>query len=141
NHGTWGMKYSGVIPTLMRRYQQAGSDAARDQYRRFMSELPCETCGGRRLRPETLAVRVAELSIADVTAKTVSAALAHVRGLSLPSGKQAIAAGVVREIEARLGFLMNVGLDYLTLDRSATTLSGGEAQRIRLASQLGSELS
>ncbi|HVY45625.1 MAG TPA: excinuclease ABC subunit UvrA, partial [Minicystis sp.] len=141
SHGTWGMRYQGVIPTLMRRYQQASSDQAREQYKKFMSEQPCEACKNKRLRPETLAVLIGGRSIADVTSMTVRAALDHVRGLELAPAQRTIAAGVIREIEARLSFLLNVGLDYLTLDRSATTLSGGEAQRIRLASQLGSELS
>ncbi|HEY4117688.1 MAG TPA: excinuclease ABC subunit UvrA [Byssovorax sp.] len=141
NHGTWGMRYQGVIPTLMRRYQAASSDSAREQYKKFMSEMRCDACDGKRLRAETLAVWLGGKSIADVTSMTVAEAMAHVRGMKLSPGRAQIAEGVVREIEARLSFLLNVGLDYLTLDRSATTLSGGEAQRIRLASQLGSELS
>jgi excinuclease ABC subunit A len=141
SHGTFGMKWEGVIPGLMRRFRDTESEASREQYARFMSEQPCDACGGRRLRPETLAVRVGGKSIADVTDLTVQAAMTHVETLKLPRSQQAIAAGVVRELTARLSFLLNVGLDYLTLSRSATTLSGGEAQRIRLASQLGSELS
>jgi excinuclease ABC subunit A len=141
SHGTFGMKWEGVIPGLMRRFRDTESEQAREQYRKFMSEQPCDACAGKRLRPESLAVRVAKKSIADVTAMTVRAAMSHVSGLKLPKAQATIAAGVVRELEARLSFLLNVGLDYLTLERSATTLSGGEAQRIRLASQLGSELS
>ncbi|MFT3764486.1 MAG: excinuclease ABC subunit UvrA [Minicystis sp.] len=141
SHGTFGMKWEGVIPGLMRRYRDTESETAREAYRKFMSEQPCDACGGRRLRPETLAVKVAGKSIADVTEFTVRAAMTHVEHLKLPKAQQTIAAGVVRELTARLSFLLNVGLDYLTLSRSATTLSGGEAQRIRLASQLGSELS
>jgi excinuclease ABC subunit A len=141
SHGTWGMRFEGVIPAIARRYQQATSDSARDMHRRFMSEQPCDACKGRRLRPETLAVEVGGVGLADLTSMTVGRAMAHFDDLSLSGRQKAITEGVLREIRARLGFLLNVGLDYLTLDRSATTLSGGEAQRIRLASQLGSELS
>ncbi|MDI1475278.1 excinuclease ABC subunit UvrA [Polyangium sp. y55x31] len=141
SHGTFGMKFEGVIPNLERRFRDTTSDMARDLYRKFFREMPCDACEGKRLRPETLAVFVAEKNIADVTSMTVGGAIDFVEKLALPGGKARITEGVQREIEARLGFLMNVGLDYLTLDRSATTLSGGEAQRIRLASQLGSELS
>ncbi|WP_437926609.1 excinuclease ABC subunit UvrA [Sorangium sp. So ce291] len=140
-HGTWGMRFEGVIPSLMRRFQQSSSESARDAYRKFMSERPCDACGSRRMRPESLAVRVADRSIADVTAMTVKDAFEHFARLELPGNRQKITEGVRREITSRLSFLLNVGLDYLTLDRSGPTLSGGEAQRIRLASQLGSELS
>ncbi|MBI2390728.1 MAG: excinuclease ABC subunit UvrA [Deltaproteobacteria bacterium] len=141
SHGSWDMRFSGVIPDLMRRYQASSSENVRESYRRFMNELPCDVCGGRRLRRETMFVELGGKSIADVTAMTVADARAHVRALELSSAQRTIAHGALREIEARLGFLLNVGLDYLTLDRSGPTLSGGEAQRIRLASQLGSELS
>ena len=140
-HGTWAMKYEGVVHTILRRFHQTTSEQMRDAYRAFMSERPCETCGGRRLRPESLAVKVGKKSVADVTAMTVRAASDHFHALDLPTAARTIAASVLREIDARLQFLLNVGLDYLTLDRSGPTLSGGEAQRIRLASQLGSELS
>jgi excinuclease ABC subunit A len=141
SHGTWDMNFQGVIPDLMRRFQASSSDAVRDAYKRFMTELACDACDGLRLRKDTLFVEVGGKSIADVTSMTVRDAQAHIRGLTLTSSQQAIAKGALREIEARLGFLLNVGLDYLTLNRSGPTLSGGEAQRIRLASQLGSELS
>jgi excinuclease ABC subunit A len=141
NHGTWAMKYAGVIPTLERRFREASSDAAREQYRRFVRERPCDGCGGKRLRAESLAVRVSGRSIAEVTSMTVADAAAHIEGLSLGPSERAICEGALREIEGRLRFLIDVGLDYLTLERSGPTLSGGEAQRIRLASQLGSELS
>jgi len=140
-HGTWGMKFQGVIPTLMRRYQQASSEAAREHHRKFMSEQPCEPCGGLRLRPETLSVRAFGKNIAEVTAMTVREAHEHVGSLTLSASQRRIAEGAVSEIKSRLFFLLNVGLDYLTLGRAGPTLSGGEAQRIRLASQLGSELS
>ncbi|WP_433930823.1 excinuclease ABC subunit UvrA [Sorangium cellulosum] len=140
-HGTWGMRFEGVIPSLMRRFQQSSSESAREAYRKFMSERACDACGARRMRPESLAVRVADKGIADVTAMTVRDAFDHFSRLELPGNRQKITEGVRREITSRLSFLLNVGLDYLTLDRSGPTLSGGEAQRIRLASQLGSELS
>ena len=141
SHGTFGMKFEGVIPNLMRRYQQSASEQAREHYRVFMSERGCDACKGLRLRPETLAVRVGGKSVADVTEMTVRHASTYFGGLDLPGNQRTIAVGVLREIEARLSFLLNVGLDYLTLSRAVPSLSGGEAQRIRLASQLGSELS
>ena len=140
-HGTWAMKYEGVVHTILRRFHQTTSEQMREAYRAFMSERACEACGGRRLRRESLAVKIAGKSIADVTGMTVKGASDHFHALRLPPAAAAIAASVLREIDARLVFLLNVGLDYLTLDRSGPTLSGGEAQRIRLASQLGSELS
>jgi excinuclease ABC subunit A len=141
NHGTWAMKYGGVIPTLERRFRETASDSMRDQYKRFVRERPCDACGGKRLRKESLAVRVGGVSIADVTHMTVAAAQKLIAGLELGPSARAICEGAVREIEGRLRFLMDVGLDYLTLERAGPSLSGGEAQRIRLASQLGSELS
>jgi excinuclease ABC subunit A len=135
------MKYAGVIPTLERRFREASSDAAREQYRRFVRERACDDCGGKRLRAESLAVRVSGKNVSEVTSMTVAEASAHVAGLSLGPAERAICEGALREIEGRLRFLIDVGLDYLTLERSGPTLSGGEAQRIRLASQLGSELS
>ncbi len=141
SHGTWAMKYEGIVHTILRRFHATSSEQMREQYRAFMAERPCEACSGRRLRPETLAVKIAGRSIADVTAMTVLQATKHFHGLKLTPAAAAIAASVLREIDARLTFLLNVGLDYLTLDRAGPSLSGGEAQRIRLASQLGSELS
>ncbi len=141
NQGSWGMRFEGVIPSLMRRYQQTASDAMREQYKKFCSERTCEDCGGKRLRPESLAVKVSGKGMAEVTAMTVGQARSHFAGLKLQGSQAKIAEGVLREINNRIGFLLNVGLEYLTLDRSGPTLSGGEAQRIRLASQLGSELS
>ncbi|MDB4992977.1 MAG: excinuclease subunit, partial [Myxococcaceae bacterium] len=141
--GTWAMSYEGVVPNIERKFRDTASEAARDVYRRYLRELPCDACGGKRLRPETLAVRVANKSISDATGMTVSAVSAHFDAIAkkLPTEARAIAEGALREITSRLRFLLDVGLDYLTLERSGPTLSGGEAQRIRLASQLGSELS
>ena len=147
SHGTFGMRYEGVLPNLMRRFRETDSDAAREFLRKFMREANCDSCGGRRLRNESLFVRVGKtgsksaVNIAESTAMTVRQAADHFARLGLVGAQQTIAEGALREIGSRLSFLLNVGLDYLTLDRSGPTLSGGEAQRIRLASQLGSELS
>ena len=139
--GTWAMRFEGVINSLNRRYKETSSEAMRQQYEKYLRTLPCRACDGDRLRPESRAVLVAGASITRVTAQTVAAAKAHFTSLSLKGSRALIAHEIVKEIDARLTFLLNVGLDYLTLDRAAATLSGGEAQRIRLASQLGSELS
>ncbi len=141
SHGTWGLRFRGVIPTLMRRYRETSSERARDQYRQYMREMTCDGCNGKRLRPASLAVRVSGLGVADVIGRSVRDCAAWFSSLDLGKTERAIAEGALREIESRLSFLLNVGLDYLTLDRPGPTLSGGEAQRIRLASQLGSELS
>jgi excinuclease ABC subunit A len=126
---------------MMRRFHQTHSEAARDHYRAFMSEQPCDACGGRRLRPESLHVMAFGTSIADVTSLTVKKAHALFSAPALSAQQMLVARGALREIVCRLEFLLNVGLDYLTLARPGPSLSGGEAQRIRLASQLGSELS
>jgi excinuclease ABC subunit A len=141
NQGTWGMKYEGVIPNLERKYRETSSEAAREVYRRYLRARPCDACGGRRLSASSLAVKLAGMSIADVTGLTVSEASRHIHALDLPASARAISEGAVREVFSRLRFLLDVGLDYLTLDRAGPSLSGGEAQRIRLASQLGSDLS
>jgi excinuclease ABC subunit A len=141
NHGTWGMRYSGVIPNLEKKYRETTSDTARALYSRYLRARPCQTCGGRRLSVGTLAVKLAGKNIAEVTGLTVLEASQHIGSLPLAEGAKAVSLGAVREIESRLRFLLNVGLDYLTLDRAGPSLSGGEAQRIRLASQLGSDLS
>ena len=141
NSGTWGMKYEGVLPNLERKFRETSSEAARELYRRYLREMPCDTCGGKRLRPESQAVFVAGKTIGDTTSSTIAEVAAHFGSLILPPAAKKIAEGALREITSRLRFLLDVGLDYLTLDRSGPTLSGGEAQRIRLASQLGSELS
>ncbi len=139
--GTYALDFEGVLNTLMRRYRDTNSPAMREYYQKFLSEASCRECGGSRLRPESRAVRLAGRSIAEVCADTVEACLDHFDGLTLDPMRAHIAGEVVREVQARLRFLDSVGLGYLTLDRLAPSLSGGEAQRIRLASQLGSELS
>ncbi len=141
NHGTFGVKFEGVVPNLERLFRETSSESMRDHYRRFFRDRPCAACKGRRLRAESLAVRVGEKNIAELTSMTVEGALAYIRALELGPSQKRIAEGALVEIESRLRFLLDVGLDYLTLDRGGPTLSGGEAQRIRLASQLGSELS
>jgi excinuclease ABC subunit A len=141
NHGSWGVKFQGVIPTLMRRYLDTASERMREQYQKFMREGICDVCNGRRLRAESRAVLVGGSNIADAVALSVRDAHAFFSNLSLGVSQKKIAEGALREIRTRLQFLLDVGLEYLTLERSGPTLSGGEAQRIRLASQLGSELS
>jgi excinuclease ABC subunit A len=134
--------FEGIIPNVERRHQETDSDYAREKYEQYMREVPCRTCKGARLRPESLAVTVGDLNIAELTALSVSAALRSLEDLParLTEREAMIAERLLKEIRARLGFLVDVGLDYLTLDRTAGTLAGGEAQRIRLASQIGSGL-
>ncbi len=139
-----GFSFEGVIPNLHRRYQGTESDLIRERLRSFMSNAPCPTCGGRRLRIEALHVLLRSgtlrVSIADVTAMTIDHAIGFFESIDLTEEQRQIAAPILREIKARLGFLASVGLNYLTLDRTSATLSGGEAQRIRLATQVGSGL-
>ncbi|UCC86542.1 MAG: excinuclease ABC subunit UvrA, partial [Anaerolineales bacterium] len=139
--------YEGVIPNLQRRYKESTSDYVRSEIERYMSARPCPVCHGKRLRPEALAVTVADKPIDQLTTMAVAEALGWVqklRGLDegspLSDREQKIARQVLKEIYDRLNFMVNVGLDYLSLDRGASTLSGGEAQRIRLATQIGSQL-
>ena len=132
--------FEGVVRTLMRRYHETDSDQMKQYYESYMREVPCQACNGRRLRPEVLAVTVDGESIADVCDMPVERGLAWINGLKLEGAAATIAGEVVKEIRARLGFLNDVGLNYLTLSRAAKTLSGGEAQRIRLATQIGSGL-
>jgi excinuclease ABC subunit A len=145
SQGSWGMRFEGVIPQLMRRYQATSSQLMREHYARYMAESRCDVCDGRRLRPESLWVKLGtvekNVGIADLAGMTVRDAQQFLDHLELAGNRKTIAAPALAEVHSRLGFLLNVGLEYLTLDRSGPTLSGGEAQRIRLASQLGSELS
>jgi len=140
--------FEGILNNLSRRYRETNSDGMRELFEQYMSKIPCQTCQGRRLRPEALAVTVAEQSIYDITLMPV-AELVHwvesLRGINgtaarLNEREQQIAYQILKEIESRVGFLNNVGLNYLTLGRAAGSLSGGEAQRIRLATQIGSRL-
>ena len=137
-NGTHG--FSGVIPSLQRLYNESESEYFRSELERFMTEKPCSACQAARLRPEALAVKIRGLSIAEFTGMSVKKALDWIESVELNERETTIAAQVFKELVARLRFLNSVGLDYLTLDRSARTLSGGEAQRIRLATQIGSGL-
>ncbi len=139
-HGERDGGFEGVIATLERRYRETTSEDARGEIQPFMAERPCPACEGSRLRRESLGFKLAGRSIADVGRLTIKDAAVFFGGLRLSEREAAIARRVLKEIRERLGFLMNVGLDYLTLDRPAGTLSGGEGQRIRLATQIGSSL-
>ena len=137
-HGSYESGWKGILETVEKRYRETASDAVREQLEQYMVEQPCPTCGGRRLKPESLSVFVAGKNIGEVVALPVREALAffaNVRGLN-----PEVAGPILKEVTDRLRFLVDVGLDYLTLERSAVTLSGGEAQRIRLATQIGSRL-
>jgi len=132
--------FEGVMPLLARRYHETDSDEMRESYENYMTEIPCKACHGARLKPETLAVTVGGKNIDEVTRMTIREADAFFTQLTLTPREAKIARQILKEIHARLNFLLDVGLDYLTLSRSAGTLSGGEAQRIRLATQIGSGL-
>jgi len=132
--------YEGVLPNIERRHVETDSDSARERLEQFMREIPCRTCKGARLRAESLAVTVADLTIAQLTDRSIRDTLAFVETIDLSEREHMIAERLLKEIRSRLGFLVDVGLDYLTLGRAAGTLAGGEAQRIRLATQIGSGL-
>jgi excinuclease ABC subunit A len=139
---TYDATFEGLLPNLERRYRETDSDWVKSELERFMVERPCPTCKGKRLRPEALATTIDGRDIAEVSALSVTEALAWAHRLPdrLSERERTIARQVLKEIVARLGFLVDVGLDYLTVDRTSSTLSGGEAQRIRLATQIGSSL-
>jgi excinuclease ABC subunit A len=136
----YSSQFEGIIPNLSRRYKETDSDWIREDIERYMNIRPCPSCKGARLKKESLAVKVEGLSIFEVTEMSVKKALAWFLGLKLTKKEMEIAERILKEIRDRIGFMSNVGLDYLTLDRSSGTLSGGEAQRIRLATQIGSSL-
>jgi excinuclease ABC subunit A len=147
----WDTKFEGVIPNLERRYKRTESDYMRHQIERYMSARPCQSCGGKRLRPEALAVKVCGLGIMEVCSKNIGQASEWIREIDpdapgphnkkvLTTREKTIANQVLKEIEGRVNFLEGIGLDYVTMDRTARTLSGGEAQRVRLATQIGSGL-
>ena len=138
--GVWETAWEGIIPRLERRHRNTGSQAARKHYEKFFNKSPCSTCGGTRLREEARAVTVGERGVHQLNSMTVEDLHDFFRELELDSWKSRIAGELLREIRGRLTFLRVVGLHYLTLDRSSRTRSGGEAQRIRLASQIGSRL-
>jgi len=137
---TYNKNFEGLVPLFGRRYRESTSDMVRLEIERYMSESPCPECEGKRLKPEALAVKVGEISIDDLTRLPITEALSFLNDLTLTPKEQTIGHQILKEIRERLGFLMNVGLDYLTLGRAAGSLSGGEAQRIRLATQIGSSL-
>ena len=138
--GTFDAAFEGIVTNMERRYRESQSEYSKQEIEGYMSSTPCPDCGGRRLRRESLAVTVGGKSIAALSELPVWQLRAFLRGLTLSPTQTMIAAQIRKELDARLGFLINVGLDYLTLSRAAMTLSGGEAQRIRLATQIGSGL-
>ena len=137
---TYSTGFEGVLTYLRRRHEDTESDWAKERYEQFMREVPCTACKGARLRPEVLAVTIGGKSIAQVCEMSIDEAQEFLDGIQLDSRQRQIADAVLKEIHARLGFLLDVGLDYLNLGRAAGTLSGGEAQRIRLATQIGAGL-
>ena len=138
--GSYESSWEGVIPNLKRRYRETTSDYTKSEIERYMTVLPCNTCGGKRLKKEALAVKINGKNISELTDMPVSELYSFIDSLTLDKTATLIATPIVKEIKARLKFLIDVGLNYLTLSRSASTLSGGEAQRIRLATQIGSGL-
>ena len=132
--------FEGVIPFIHRRHSETDSDYSREKYEAYMRETPCNVCKGARLKPEVLAVTIGDKSIAEVCLLSIDDCATFLKGIELTAREAQIAERVMKEVHARLGFLLDVGLDYLSLDRPAATLSGGEAQRIRLATQIGSGL-
>ena len=136
----YSTEYEGVIPWIQRRHESSESDWSREQYEGYMRQIACHTCGGARLKPSTLAVTIGGKNISEVCEMAIGESAKFLSALELSERDKMIAERVTKEVNARLGFLLDVGLDYLTLSRSAGTLAGGEAQRIRLASQIGSGL-
>ncbi len=139
-YGEYMTEFEGILNNLQRRYKETSSEWMREELEAYMSEIPCPECHGNRLRPESLAVTVGGLNIADYSRKSVSDALAFLDSIALTEREHLIGDRIFKEIRERLGFLQSVGLEYLTLSRAAGTLSGGESQRIRLATQIGSYL-
>ncbi|WP_088188752.1 excinuclease ABC subunit UvrA [Desulfosporosinus sp. FKA] len=137
---TYHSNFEGLVPLFERRYRESTSDMVRTEIESYMTERPCPDCQGKRLKPEALAVKVGGISIDDLSRLSITEAIDFINHLTLTPKEETIAHQILKEIRERLGFLINVGLDYLTMARSAGTLSGGEAQRIRLATQIGSSL-
>ncbi len=140
SHFEFSREFEGVIPNLKRRYKETKSDSMRQWFESFMTQHPCHACNGKRLRPESLSVKVGGLGIHEFTSLSISKSLEFSKSLKLEGAEEVIAKPILKEITQRLKFLHDVGVGYLTLERSASTLSGGESQRIRLASQIGSKL-
>ena len=138
--GVYDVTFEGIVKNVERRYRETGSETMKQEYESFMRITPCPSCKGQRLKPEALAVTVGDKNIYEVTSMSISSLYKFLEELKLSETQQLIGEQVLKEIKARVGFLVNVGLDYLTLARATGTLSGGEAQRIRLATQIGSGL-
>ena len=138
--GVYDVAFEGIVKNVERRYRETGSETMKQEYESFMRITPCPSCKGQRLKPEALAVTVGDKNIYEVTSMSISSLYEFLEELKLSETQQLIGEQVLKEIKARVGFLVNVGLDYLTLARATGTLSGGEAQRIRLATQIGSGL-
>lgn len=138
--GEYMVDFEGLIKNVHRRYNETSADSIKQEYETFMTTIPCEACKGRRLKPESLAVTICDRNIAEVTQLSIVKLNNFMNSLELSSRQLAIGKQVIKEIKSRIGFLINVGLDYLSLSRATGTLSGGEAQRIRLATQIGSGL-
>ncbi len=143
--GRYGTKnyttgFEGVVPFIHRRHSETDSDYSRDKYEAYMRQIPCQICNGARLKPEVLAVTIGQKNISEITELSISECATFLKNIKLSKREGQIAERVMKEVNARLGFLLDVGLDYLSLARPAATLSGGEAQRIRLATQIGSGL-
>lgn len=138
--GNYDMNFEGIIHSLERRYKETSSDYMRQEYESFMTNNPCEACKGERLKPEALAVRIGSYNIAQITNMSILEIKEFIENIKLNERQLMIGEQILKEIDARINFLVDVGLDYLSLSRSAGTLSGGEAQRIRLATQIGSGL-
>ena len=137
---TYGTDFEGALPMLQRRWENTDSQFVKERLSQYLSEAPCEACHGKRLKPQALAVKIGDMNIQQVAALTISRALDHFNALRLSTESAIIAAPILKEIKARLGFMNDVGLGYVTLDRTTGSLSGGEFQRIRLATQVGSGL-
>jgi excinuclease ABC subunit A len=139
-HGTFDEHFEGVVPELMRRHRETQSQMVRQEIEDYMTFTPCPVCHGTRLRPESLAIKIGDKNIAQITMLSIKGALDYFAGLKLNAKELQVGSEVIKEIKRRLGFLNAVGLDYLTLDRTTETLAGGEEQRVRLATQIGSGL-
>ncbi len=139
-NGTHYVDFEGLTENVRRRYRETSAEGMREEYEQYMTVTPCEACGGKRLKPESLAVTVGDKNIYEMTELSINKLVDYIEGLELTERQQIIGEQILKEIRARLGFMVNVGLDYLNLSRPTGTLSGGEAQRIRLATQIGSGL-
>jgi excinuclease ABC subunit A len=139
-HGEFEEHFEGIVPELMRRHRETKSQMMRQEIEKYMTFTPCPVCHGTRLRPESLAIRIGDRNISEITSMSIKLALAYFSDLKLSQKEMQVGREVIREIGRRLGFLNSVGLDYLTLDRTTETLAGGEEQRVRLATQIGSGL-